>query len=534
VSKRSRVTGCRDSSLGPFGQNGREASAFPGQRSGRSRLFLCAVLATFLMITVSPFSAAAAESDSAGHSHSAVAQPVEAEPASLFWSFVRVLSLQDHTTRTVLLGTMLLGVSSGIVGTFMLLRRQALVGDVVSHSALPGVAIAFLIGELISPGQGRSLTWLLAGAAVAGLLAVGSTTLIAKYSRIKPDAALATVLGVFFGFGAVLFKVVQEIPSGNRAGLQHFILGSASTMTQGDVQLILQASVVVLVSCLVMFKELSILCFDEEFASTQGWPVTWMDLALMGLVVAVTVIGLQSVGILMVALLITPPTAARFWTESLGRMTLIAAGIGGASALAGTAASATIPKLAGGPTIVLAGTVFFLISLLFGTRRGLVGRWRQRSRTERRIGRDHVLRAMFEIIEAKLDSGTTLELDKLTVEAVSLDDLTRRRSWSGLRVGRLLKRAFSRGDVTLDPSGAWRLSRAGAREACRAVRNHRLWEIFLISSADIAPSHVDRDADFIEHVLDPEVVEELEGLLARSDSRVIPPSPHPIPPVGTT
>lgn len=530
MSERSRATGCRDRSLKPFGWNEREELASSGHRFSRSRLFLCALLCVQLIGIANPMPVSAGPDsghEAASHPHADVEE--ESKPAQS--SFIRVLTLQDHTSRTVLLGTMLLGMSSGIVGTFMLLRRQALVGDVVSHSALPGVAIAFLIGEMVSPGEGRSLTWLLVGAAVAGLLAVASTSLITKFSRIKPDAALATVLGVFFGFGAVLFKVVQEIPSGNRAGLQHFILGSASTMTSGDVSLILKASAVVLVACFLMFKELSILCFDEDFASTQGWPVTWMDFALMGLVVAVTVIGLQSVGILMVALLITPPTAARFWTESLSRMTLIAAGIGGASALAGTAASATIPNLAGGPTIVLAGSMFFLISLLFGTKSGLIGRWVQRSRTEHRIGRDHLLRAMFEVIEARLGSEETLELDQLKTEAVSLGELTRRRSWSGLRVSRLLNRAFSNGDVSLDPSGAWRLSATGARVACRAVRNHRLWEIFLIRSADIAPSHVDRDADFIEHVLTPEVIEELEGLLARKDPRVIPPSPHPIPPV---
>jgi manganese/zinc/iron transport system permease protein len=140
---------------------------------------------------------------------------------------------------------------------------------------------------------------------------------------------------------------------------------------------------------------------------------------------------------------------------------------------------------------------------------------------------------MFEIIEARLPADSALDLNELSTKAVSHDELVRSRSWSGHRVSRLLNRAFSRGDVSLDASGSWRLSRAGAREACRAVRNHRLWEIFLISSADIAPSHVDRDADFIEHVLDPEVIEELEGLLAKDDSRSIPPSPHPIPPVGT-
>lgn len=544
MSVRDRVTDCRDRLLTSGGGNGREqAGRFPGRRFGHLRHILYALCFTGIglsfLIPGSGRIAFAQESNAplhpAGpHRHSVPqsAVDVDEENVSSFQSFLRVLTLQDHTTRTVLLGTMLLGATSGIVGTFMLLRRQALIGDVVSHSALPGVAIAFLAAETISPGQGRSLTWLLTGAAVAGLLAVAATTFITRFSRIKPDAALATVLGVFFGLGAVLFKVVQEIPAGNRAGLQTFILGSASTMTRGDVDLIMKASVIVLLLCLAMFKELTLLCFDDDFASTQGWPVTWMDLGLMSLVVAVTVIGLQSVGILMVALLITPPTAARFWTESLGRMTLIAAGIGGASAVVGTAASASVPKLAGGPTIVLAGSVLFLISMLFGRERGLIRRWRQQLRTQRRVGRDHLLRAMFEIIETQGSGGASLDIEKLSSQSVPLEELVRSRSWSGQRVRWLLKRAFRHGDVTLDPSGMWRLSREGAREACRAVRNHRLWEIFLISSADIAPSHVDRDADYIEHILDPGVIDELEGLLAETDPRVIPPSPHPIEPAS--
>ena len=217
-------------------------------------------------------------------------------PASTFAAesndIIRVLTLQDYNTRVVLLGTMLLGVTSGIVGTFMLLRRQALIGDVVSHSALPGVAIAFLIGEAFSPGSGRSLHWLLAGAASTGLLAVVCVGIIRRYSVVKPDAALATVLGVFFGFGAVLFKTVQELPTGNQAGLQQFILGSASTMIAADVALIAKATAVVLVLSLLLFKELAILIFDEDFAAAQGWPVGLLYLGLTGLVVGITVIGL--------------------------------------------------------------------------------------------------------------------------------------------------------------------------------------------------------------------------------------------------
>jgi len=446
---------------------------------------------------------------------------------------IRVLTLQDYNTRVVLLGTMLLGVTSGIVGTFMLLRRQALIGDVVSHSALPGVAIAFLIGEAISPGSGRSLHWLLAGAASTGLLAVVCVGIIRRYSVVKPDAALATVLGVFFGFGAVLFKTVQEIPTGNQAGLQQFILGSASTMIAADVAIIAKATVVVLVLSLLLFKELAILSFDEEFAAAQGWPVGMLDLGLTGLVVGITVIGLESVGILMVALLITPPTAARFWTDNFARMTFVAAAIGGASATVGCLLSAMIPRLAGGPTIVLAGTAFFILSMLFGTRRGIVQRWLRHARNRRRIGRDDLLRAMYEIIEARLPPGTSSVSDDEAIEfsrqAVQFLELLNHRSWSARRIRQVIAAAEREGTIRMDSETGWRLTTSGATTARGAVRNHRLWEMYLISHAEIAPSHVDRDADDIEHVLGSEVIEQLEKLLAsRVPPATVPPSPHPL------
>jgi manganese/zinc/iron transport system permease protein len=455
---------------------------------------------------------------------------------------IRVLTLQDYNTRVVLLGTLLLGVTSGIVGTFMLLRRQALIGDVVSHSALPGVAIAFLIGEAVSPGSGRSLHWLLAGAAATGLLAVVCVGIIRRYSVVKPDAALATVLGVFFGFGAVLFKTVQELPTGNQAGLQQFILGSASTMIASDVAIIAKATVVVLVLSLLLFKELAILSFDEDFAAAQGWPT--------GLVVGITVIGLESVGILMVALLITPPTAARFWTDNFARMTLVAAAIGGASATVGCLLSAMVPKLAGGPTIVLSGTAFFILSMLFGTRRGIVHRWLRQAANRSRIGRDDLLRAMYEIIEARLVSSAdeTVNADGLNIspslnggeatveesalfarQAVQISELLNHRSWSARRVRQVIAAAEREGTIRMDSETGWRLTSSGATTARRAVRNHRLWELYLISHAEIAPSHVDRDADDIEHVLGTEVIEQLEQLLAsRVPPAAVPPSPHPL------
>lgn len=439
---------------------------------------------------------------------------------------LRLLTLSDYNTRIVLMGTTLLGASAGIVGTFMLLRKQALVGDLVSHAALPGVAIAFLVGEMVSPGSGRSLPQLLIGATVAGLLAIGAMSIIRRWSSTKPDAALATVLGVFFGGGAVLFKVVQELPTGNQAGLQHFILGSASTMTAADVALIAKAAVCVLVLCSLFFKELSILSFDEDYATAQGWPVFALDLGLMALVVAVTVIGLQSVGVLMVALLITPSTAARFWTSDLKRLTMVAALFGGVSAFCGTAASALVPKLASGPTIVLSGTVLFLVSLLFGSEGGFVRRWFQARHVRHRVERHDLLRAMYEILESTVPHAGSLEVEHLVARPVGFDELEQKRSWNARRLKQLISRNLIDGMVRFDVSDGWRLTQVGAIESQRIVRNHRLWELYLIHCADFGANHVDRLADDIEHVLEPEVLQQLEREIALHSDPGVPPSPH--------
>jgi len=388
--------------------------------------------------------------------------------------------------------------------------------------------VAFLLGEVISPGSGRSLGRLLVGASVAGLLAVGAMSLIRRWSRIKPDAALATVLGVFFGGGAVLFKAVQEIPSGNQAGLQHFILGSASTMTTGDVWLITKVAVVITVVVGLLFKEFEVLAFDEDFARTQGWPVFALDFSLLMLVVAVTVIGLQSVGVLMVALLIAPPTAARFWTEKLRTMMLLSASFGAISAASGTVLSALFPQLAGGPTIVMMGSLCFLISLLFGKERGLIGRWLMQRDVSRRIGRHDLLRAFYEVIESQTAFVAALTVEQLTALPVKFLDLQSKRAWTVRRLQQLIRENLIAGIIRYDVTDGWRLTQMGAIEAQQVVRKHRLWELYLIERADFGAAHVDRVVDDIEHVVDPELLAQLECSVASRGDRVVPPSPHEV------
>lgn len=435
-------------------------------------------------------------------------------------------TLRHYNTQIVLLGTTMLGVCGGVVGVFMLLRKRSLVGDVVGHASLPGIAIAFLVMEASQPGSGRTLAGLLIGATVSALVGVLCTLLIVNQTRIKEDAALAIVLSIFYGLGIALFTVIQSIPSGSSAGLRDFIFGKAALLVLADVKLIAQASVVVLVLCCLLFKEFSILCFDEEFAAALGWPTTLLDLLLMAIVVSVTVVGLQSVGlILVVAILIIPAAGARFWSDHLVKMTTIAAGIGGLSAFMGVFASSLMPGLATGAIIVVVGAVFFLMSLLFGSKRGVVYRlWSQR-RLRQRVGQHDLLRAAFELIESKNPQATSQDMLQ---ESMSFQEFVGHRTWSPSRVRRLLRRAQNRDLIWQDAQSAYRLTAQGTELARRAVRNHRMWELFLIHYADIAPAQVDRDADRIEHILEPEMIAQLESLMDQ-EAAFVPQSPHEIP-----
>ncbi|MEX1015901.1 MAG: metal ABC transporter permease [Phycisphaeraceae bacterium] len=435
----------------------------------------------------------------------------------LWEDMLRTLSLRDHNTRVVVLGVSMLGLAAGLVGTFMVLRKRALLTDAVSHATLPGIAAAFMLMVAFG-GSGRSLSGLLLGAAVFGVLGMLGVQAIRKYTRLKDDVALGIVLSVFFGLGVAMLGLVQEMRQGHAAGIDRFIYGQAATMLGADAMTMLVMASIVVAACALLFKEFTLVCFDEQYAGAQGWPVGMIDVVMMGLVVAVTVIGLQAVGlILVVAMLIVPPAAARFWTDNLLRMGLVAGVIGLVSGYLGATVSGMAPRLPTGPIIVLVATGVFVVSLLAGTRRGVLVRAWRHVQSVRRTGLQHLMRAAFEHAELAGD------------EPFAAGDLLDRRSWSKRELSRLLRRAQRYGWVVPTSDDRWRLSDAGRREARRVVRNHRLWELFLIEHADIAPSHVDRDADRIEHVLGEAMVEQLERTLrTRGEAVAVPASPHRI------
>jgi manganese/zinc/iron transport system permease protein len=304
---------------------------------------------------------------------------------------LRLLTLQDANTRTVLLGTALLGVAAGVVGVFAVLRRRALMGDAVAHAALPGVCVAYLVmGD-------RQLAGLLLGALVVGALSVVFITLIRSRTRIKEDAAIALVIGGFFGLGIVLSRIIQNLPSSwqavfarddaagtaGRSGLDGFIFGKAASMVVADAWLISGVAAAVVLAVVLCYKELKVLCFDEGFAAGQGWPVTRLDLGVMFLVCVCTVVGLPAVGVvLMVSLLVIPAAAARLWSHRLDVVVCLAGLFGAMSGLVGSALSATLPAPPGalsrgwptGPLITLTAAGIFAVSFAVRMARNLLDR----------------------------------------------------------------------------------------------------------------------------------------------------------------
>ncbi|MFJ5623331.1 metal ABC transporter permease [Peribacillus loiseleuriae] len=277
--------------------------------------------------------------------------------------------LLDPNTQWILFGCMLLGLSSGVIGSFAYLRKQSLMGDALSHAALPGVCIAFMLSG------SKSIFLFIIGAAVAGIIATFGIGYITRNTRIKQDSALAIILTVFFGFGIVLLTEIQHSGTGNQSGLDKFLFGQAAAMVLSDVLIMGLTSIVLISICTILYKEFKLISFDPGFARGLGLPVGFLEQLIMFLMVMAVVVGLQAVGVvLMSAMLITPAVSARYWTEKLSIMVVLSGIFGAFSGFVGTFISASGNNLPTGPLIVLSATSLFLISVVFAPRRGILSK----------------------------------------------------------------------------------------------------------------------------------------------------------------
>ncbi len=310
-------------------------------------------------------------------------------------AFLNALLLTaGYNAALVTIGAALLGFAAGATGTFLFLRKRALVSDAVAHATLPGVGVAFLIMVSLG-GDGRSLPGLLAGSALSATLGLLAVSWITRRTRLPEEAAIGAVLSVFFGLGIVLLTVIQTLGAGRQAGLEGFLLGATAGMLFNDALIIAGGGALAVLLTWVFRRPLTLVAFDPDYAATTGVNVPRMDLVMMGLVMAVTVIGLKIVGlVLIVALLIIPPVTARFWTQNSGRMIWYAGAFGGAAGYLGAALSASAPALPTGPLIVLTAAALFTLSLLFSPLRGVAAAVLRHRRFQSRVHRRQGLLAV--------------------------------------------------------------------------------------------------------------------------------------------
>jgi manganese/zinc/iron transport system permease protein len=286
----------------------------------------------------------------------------------------------DYTLRNVALGSALLGIVSGVLGSYAMLRRQGLLGDALAHAALPGICLAFLL-----TGAKEQIA-LLIGAGIAGWIGTMLLLLIVRRTVLSEDAALGIVLSTFFGVGITLLTYINQRDDANQAGLDKYLFGQAAALVERDVITFAILGGIALILVLLFYKEFKLLTFDPEFASSLGFGTTKLSILLTSLIVVAVVIGLQTVGVvLMAAMLIGPAAAARQWTNSLATMIVLSAFFGALAGVTGALLSFTQEGFPTGPTIVLALTVIVFGSLAFASARGLVWEWWRRRRQRRTL-----------------------------------------------------------------------------------------------------------------------------------------------------
>lgn len=356
----------------------------------------------------------------------------------------------DYTLRVVAAGTTVLGAAAGAVGVFAVLRRQSLLGDAISHAALPGIVGAFLL-----TGRKDSVALVL-GAAIAGWLAALFVDLVVRTSRIPQDSALGIALSGFFGAGLLLLTHLQRTPRAAQAGLDSFLFGQAATLVASEVRVIAVLGLVIAGALLAFWKELKLLAFDREFAASCGFPVRVLEAGLTFLLVLAIVTGLQAVGVvLMSSLVVAPAVAARQWSSRLGAVVLLAAVFGGGAGAAGALLSTRVERLPTGPTIVLVVTGVVGVSVTLAPERGLLWAAVRARRRRRVIRKDSVLVDLFRLFEQHRDPAHGHSVRVL--EAMGEGRGAVSRTLEVLEGEGLARRA----------SGGWALTPAGLARAAR-------------------------------------------------------------------
>ena len=399
-------------------------------------------------------------------------------------------SFSDTTILTVTLGSILLGILGSVVGVFTYLRKRVLIGDVIAHSVLPGLVLGFLVLNE------KSFIVLLIGALISGGLSSFLVDYITHHSKLKTDAALALVLGVFFGFGTFLLTKLQGHSGASQAGIDAYLFGQAAAIDLFDVQVIGVCCVLLLLTLLIFFRGFNILSFDEQFAYSIGMPTQWLKFVLTSMTIITVALGVQLVGVvLMSALLITPTSAARFWTSKVKIMLLLAALFGAFGGLSGALISSFNYRMPTGPWIVIVLSFLAFLSFVFAPKKGVLFRLFSNVFFKIKIQKENILKDLF------LLENETIEIEELQEHQPSQSVFNR---W----VQRIL--VYEKKIKKME-NRRFTLTALGRAQGSKIFERHKLWEKYIGKYMHLMRDHVHTDAEGIEHIIDEEIERDLKS-----------------------
>jgi len=415
-------------------------------------------------------------------------------------TFFDFFSFSDPNVQFVVIGMILLGIGTATIGTFAFLRKRALTGDAIAHSVLPGVCLAFMLFDT------RNLWVLLGGAFVTGWLSIIFVDLITKKTKLKPDTAIGLTLSVFFGVGILLLTFIQQSGNASQSGLNNFLFGKAAAMSTDDIRTMAVVSLFIIIVVVIFFKEFRLLSFDPDYAKSTGLPVNFLQLTLTTLTVLAVAAGIQAVGVvLMAALLITPPAAAKYWTDKLGKMILLSILFAVMGSITGAYVSYANNKMPTGPWIVTMTSIIAVLSILFAPKKGLIPKMIIRKKYQNKMLRENILKELYHL-EEKNPGKKSFTLSDIATER----EMKTSNYIFGLRM--LLRK-----DLVVKINDLYYLTEKGLEEGKRITRIHRLWEMYLTEKLNIASDHVHDDAEAIEHIITPEIEKRLIELLDKPE-----------------
>jgi manganese/zinc/iron transport system permease protein len=414
-----------------------------------------------------------------------------------FWQNIpSYFSSEYYTFWVVSIGAGIICFAAGIVGTFSYLRKRALLGDVISHAVLPGVAISFMLTGVKNP------LYFLIGATISGLLSIWLVDYIQSRSKLKPDTILALTLSVFFGIGIVLLTKIQHNGNASQSGLDSFLFGKAASMTLQDVIIFSVIALINTVCIGIFLRAFSLISFDEEYAKSIGFNIKFIKSFLALLTVITVAIGIQSVGVvLMAALLITPASGARFLTNSIKTMLIYAGVFALLSGFIGVIISSSGTAMPTGPWIVVVLSSFTLLAIFFGKEKGVIARMKVRKSNNIKINNENTLKTIY-----KLSNNGN--------ESIPIKQLFGNPSIQ--RLSNTLRR-LEKKQILSRVKESIILSEKGKIAAREVIRKHRLWEIYLSKYFHLEADHIHDDAEGIEHIITPEIEKHLIILLNRPE-----------------